>query len=224
VTPSPCAPPGRVRTIQSRFSPGALPIRPRPRWPWELGAERKPRNPAPWPRRSLKGIENPPPRPLKQVYASDVTLCIGALAWSGPVQCIVLCFDSMASVGDVYSSETEHKFRALSDDLVSLFAGSTARAKELAMIYQSLLKREALPANPTEVLEHLRKPLVELKRRLANSYAGARLAVSYDDLRNHGERWFGHDRWQRHMEAIDQHDPNVEMIVAGFSRTIPLLY
>ena len=130
----------------------------------------------------------------------------------------------MASVGDVYSSETEHKFRALSDDLVSLFAGSTARAKELAMIYQSLLKREALPANPTEVLEHLRKPLVELKRRLANSYAGARLAVSYDDLRNHGERWFGHDRWQRHMEAIDQHDPNVEMIVAGFSRTIPLLY
>ena len=159
--------------------------------------------------------------------ARDMTLCIGALTFCDtikPEPCIALCFDSLASCGDVYSSETEHKFRVLSDNLVCLFAGSTARAKELAMIYQGLLKHEPLPADPTGALEYLRKGPVELKRRLANSYAGARLAVSYDDLRQNGEAWFGHDRWQRHIEAIDKHDPNVEMIIAGFIGKVPLLY
>lgn len=90
-------------------------------------------------------------------------------------------------------------------------------------MYVDLLKREPLPNNPSDALDHLRKPLVQLKRRIANSYAGARLAVSYEDLRDKGEVWFGHERWQRHLDAIDSHDPNVEMVIAGFIGKTPLL-
>jgi hypothetical protein len=92
------------------------------------------------------------------------------------------------------------------------------------MLYVNLLKREPLPPDPADALAHLRKPLGDLKRRLADSYTQARLAVSYEQLRENGQKWFGDDRWQRHMEAVDQHDLNVDMIIAGFIGRIPVLY
>lgn len=158
-------------------------------------------------------------------HARDMTLCIGARA-SVPIPlspCIVLCFDTMVA-NEAFGSESEQKFRVLSDNLVSLYAGSPARAKELAMIYQSLLKTEPLPTDPALAIEFLRRPLAELKRRLANSYSQARLAVGYEELKDNGEKWFGTDRWQRHLQAIDQHDPNVQVIIAGFIGGTPVLY
>lgn len=172
------------------------------------------------------------PRPLKQRYhiwrswknrQEHMTLCIGALAMNpGPPgsKCIVLCFDSMVS-DEEFGSETEYKFRRLSHQLVALFADRPGRAKELALIYERHLKTVELTED--NVLEHLRGPLDELKRRIAESYIRRRLAISYDDLIKHGDEWVGADRKTKYLDDIDAHQLKVGLIIAGFIGETPVL-
>jgi 20S proteasome alpha/beta subunit len=171
-----------------------------------------------------------PARPLKQVYdtwwrAVDMTLCIGALAQvpSPMTPCVVLCFDYMGA-NDYWGSEGEYKLHVLSEELVALAAGSIAQTKELAMIYKDHLKRNPLSDNESEDLEQLRKPLSELKRRRAEAYVRRRLAVGYREFLANGARWFGEQYYDRYLAAIEKHQPNVEMILAGFSGRTRRLY
>jgi hypothetical protein len=152
-----------------------------------------------------------------------MTLCIGALA-SVPVPlepCIILCFDYKVS-NDAWGSESEYKFHVLNEELVALIAGSPAKGKELAGLYQAHLG--AVTLSKANGLNELRKPLFELKRRKAESYIWSRLAVSYQDFLVKGEKWFGKARVDRYLTAIEQHQPNVEMIIAGFIEGHPVLY
>ena len=145
----------------------------------------------------------------------DMTLCIGALAYEPvPAQfCIVLAFDYKVS-NDAWGSESEYKFHKLSDRMVALFAGSPARAKELALMYRDYLATTDL--KDATAREQLMEPYVAFKRRLANMYIGRKLAISYQDLLGHGEQWLGTQRWQKHLDAIERHDPKVHMVFAGF--------
>lgn len=165
---------------------------------------------------------------LKRVYdrwieARNMTLCIGALADQPmPLEhCIVLCFDYMVSVGDAYASETEYKFRRLSDELICMFAGSPSVAKEVALLYEGHLKRTDL--SEENLVEQLQIPLDRLKARQANSFIQRRLCISYRDLLDKGERWLGKERWEWYLNAIDAHSPRVELIIAGYVRESPVL-
>lgn len=149
-----------------------------------------------------------------------MTLCIGALAQAPGGQCIVLCFDSKVST-DEFSSESEYKFRRLSNQLVGLFADSPGRAKELALIYERYLKTVELTEE--NAVEHLRQPFSELKPRLANSYMQRKLAISYQQLLDRGDEWLGTEKKAKYLSDIDGHKPRVSVIVAGFLGQTPLL-
>ncbi len=150
-----------------------------------------------------------------------MTLCIGALAQAPGGQCIVLCFDSKVST-DEFSSESEYKFRRLSNQLVGLFSDSPGRAKELALIYERYLKTVELTEE--NAVEHLREPFSELKNRLANNYMQRKLAISYQQLLDRGDDWLGKELRLKYISDIAAHKPRVSLIVAGFLGQTPLLY
>jgi hypothetical protein len=141
-----------------------------------------------------------------------MTLCIGALTQERGQPRIVLCFDSKVSA-DEFSSETEYKLHRLDGQLVSMFAGSPGRAKELAWIYRVFLKEN--PLDKGTVIEQLREPITTFKRRLANAYLGRTIGLSYDDVLTKGAKWFGKD-FQRRLLALEEHPLCVDMIISGF--------
>lgn len=128
--------------------------------------------------------------------------------------CIVTCSDKMESA-DAYGSEILHKLQVLSPDLVSLFADSPSRAHELALLYQDYLQEH--PLKPSLIVEQLERPLVALKRRLAESYVGRRLGISYDDLLKDKANWGDY------LDRIEKHQLRVQLIIAGFIGTRPIM-
>jgi 20S proteasome alpha/beta subunit len=154
-----------------------------------------------------------------------MTLCIAARATvpSPLTPCIVLCFDYLAA-NDWWGSEGEYKFYVLSEQLVAMVAGAVAQTKELAHIYQAYLRTNKLSADDAEATKQLRIPLGELKSRTAESYVQRRLAVSYREFRKNGKKDFGPEVYYRYLAAIEKHQPNVEMIIAGFEGGTPRLY
>lgn len=151
-----------------------------------------------------------------------MTLCIGALGRASfpPSPCIVLCFDSKVSV-DEFSSESEYKFHVLSNQIVALFSDRPGRAKEFALIYERYLKTVELTEE--NALEKLRVPLAELKTRIADSYMQRCLAISYQQLLDHGDRWVGADKKAKYLSDIDAHQLKVGLIIAGFIGSVPIL-
>ncbi|MFZ1007827.1 MAG: hypothetical protein WAN65_13375 [Candidatus Sulfotelmatobacter sp.] len=156
-------------------------------------------------------------RDVEWFWRNDRTLCIGALAIDpGPTEeCIVLCADRKVSTPDwEFASETEYKFHALSPQFVALASDSLSQAKELADIYRFHLK--SVPLTAENVLEEMRKPPIVLKRRLANSYIGRCLGLSYDEWVKHGRDWFGDTIFERHEDTIAKHALRVQLLIAGF--------
>jgi hypothetical protein len=159
------------------------------------------------------------PEALKQVYdvwsgAVDMTLCIGALALDASAPCIVLAFDYKIA-GDEFGSESEYKFRVLSPQLVAMAADSVSRAKELSLLYRGYLEKTIL--NEVDVVNQLQEPVATFKRRLANSYIGRRLGLSYDEV------WAKRDQWQDYLDVIEKHPLRVQMVIAGFLDRTPVL-
>jgi 20S proteasome alpha/beta subunit len=152
-----------------------------------------------------------------------MTLCIGARAnVPSPLsKSLVFCFDFKVA-NDAWGSESEYKFHILSDQLLAMVAGSPAKAKELALMYEAHLKEVIL--SEATALEALRKPLADLKFRKADWYVRMRLGVSYLEFLNHGAAWFGSAITERYLASIESHQPNVEMIIGGFIDGAPVLY
>ena len=200
-------------------SPGYFPIHPAP------PPVNHPPHPSEYSQPGWRRLPIRIPQPLKQRWYAqqDMTLCIGALALNdGDISPrIVLCFDYKVS-NDYWGSEGEYKFRALGDCMVSLMAGSPARARELNLLYEEYLSVTTLTA--PEAVEQLRAPLITLKRRLAESYVSRRLGFSYADFLANGEAWLGQYRRDQYISAIENHQPNVEMILAGFIGQKPVIY
>jgi 20S proteasome alpha/beta subunit len=153
-----------------------------------------------------------------------MTLCIGALAQipSPHSQCIVLCFDSLRSGGDDFSSEGEYKFHTLSPQIVALYAGRITRAKELTTIYQHHLSTVELTLESLQ--DTLTAPLSIIKKRHANAYIQRKLAISYDDLLKNGEQWLGKELCGECVAAIAANELGVDMIFAGFVGGEPVLF
>lgn len=163
-----------------------------------------------------------PPFPSDDVHPAmlrepedNMTLCIAALARDDDNSfCIVTCSDKLES-NDLWGSETLHKVQSLSPDLLSLFADSPARAKELQLLYEEYLL--AHPLQSSNVVQQLEHPLIMLKRRLAESYVGRRLGISYAELLQ------DKDKWTDYIEKIGRHSLKVSLIIAGFLGTRPIL-
>jgi hypothetical protein len=144
-----------------------------------------------------------------------VTICIGALARDEDnSQVIVTCSDKMISNAS-YGSETQHKVQFLSDQLYALFSDSPARAKELELLFQDHLKSVSLTRS--NLLEELEKPIVKLKRRLADSYTGRKLGVPYQYLLDNRHAW------SDYVDSISKHRLRVGLIIAGFVEDQPVL-
>jgi hypothetical protein len=150
-----------------------------------------------------------------------MTICIGALAHDNGLPRIVMCCDSKVSTeGDEFSSETEYKIHPLNGHLISMFAGSPGRAKELAMIYREYLDTHDLEER--RVVEQLREPISSFKRRLANAYLGRTLGLSYDEVLAKGGKWFGKE-FQRRLLILEDHPIRVDLVIAGFIGPFPVL-
>src|SRR5581483_2281836 len=144
-----------------------------------------------------------------------MTLCIGALMRHDYGDRIGLCFDTKISATDgEYASETQYKFRFLSDEICCLFAGKVSMAKELALAYEDHLRQVAL--TPHNLVEELQKPVFRIKRRLAETYVQRRWAVSYVEFRKQGAGWLGEHDHRHHLRVIEKHKLGVELIFAGF--------
>lgn len=65
---------------------------------------------------------------------------------------------------------------------------------------------------------------MEFKRQRAEMYIRMTLAVAYSEFLRDGEKWLGKEGFERRVAAIDEHQPKVEMIIAGFIEGPPLLF
>jgi hypothetical protein len=143
-----------------------------------------------------------------------MTLCLGVLAQDAAFPRIGLCFDKKVS-NNAFGSESEHKVHLLSDQLVSMFADSPSRAKELALIYQDHLRKH--PLTPRNAIGTLRRPLGILKRELAEGYVGSRLGLSYREVLSSGLTG------QKVIDRIEKNPLRVQIIIAGFIGPFPVL-
>ena len=167
----------------------------------------------PLPSKQIQRVFNPA---LLEESEEDMTLCIAALARDEDNSfCIVTCSDKLES-NEQLGSEIAHKFLVLSPDLFGLYSDSPARAKELQTYYQEHFKTHSL--EPSNMAQQLEVPLTQLKRRLAESYVGRRLGISYAELLKNRKKWADY------LENIERHKLGVDLLVGGFVGTRPLLY
>ncbi len=116
------------------------------------------------------------------------------------------------------SSETEVKIEPLSDQLVSLFAGSPTKAKELNLLYKAYLQTHDL--TEPDLTEQLMEPVEKLRLRMADSYVQRKIGMKYAEF----IAKFEDSTWkQGHLTNIDKHCLRTDLIIAGFIGAIPVL-
>jgi 20S proteasome alpha/beta subunit len=114
-----------------------------------------------------------------------MTLCIAAFSTVGwdenknPLTNIVLCSD-MRIETPVAGSETANKMQKIGQNWAAMIAGNVSRAHELLSIYCADLPHDPIPE--TQILDTLRVPPQKLKRRLAEEYVQATVAMPYDQF------------------------------------------
>jgi hypothetical protein len=173
-----------------------------------------------------KYIYDPPLQRRKEMYDAhygykDMTLCIGALAIDDEgLPCIVLCHDHMVAV-DEFGSESEHKFRMLSKQMVVLFAGVPGHAKELGLIYQEYLSSTVLKIET--LAQQLKIPISDFKKNRADSFFGTKMGLTYQEILDNGSRWFGETYQKELLSGLADRPLGVELIIAGFVKEHPVL-
>lgn len=114
---------------------------------------------------------------------SEMTLCIAAFAneWekSNSKMSAFFCSDARIETSAT-SSETEFKFRKLGEQWVGMFAGTVSRAYELMDLYTAHFN--TTPSNALTVVNDLRDPPQQMKKRLANEYVSSVTGLSFDDF------------------------------------------
>lgn len=68
-----------------------------------------------------------------------------------------------------------------------------------------------------EVVRQLEEPLIKLKHRLAESYVGRRLGISYAEVLGDTQKW------AEYLDQINKHPLRISLIIAGFIGRDPVL-
>jgi hypothetical protein len=117
----------------------------------------------------------------------DMTLCIAAFSarledsdWLTSIHFLADHRVETHSSG----SETEYKFRKVCDGWAGMLAGNVARAIELLGIYGSFLNDEI--TNSPQLINELREPPSQMKRRLASQYISALTGIPFDMFMDKG--------------------------------------
>jgi hypothetical protein len=119
----------------------------------------------------------------------DMTLCIAAFSadWTseeGFKTRINFCSDSRIET-NATGSETEFKFRKVTDHWAALFAGNVGRALELLRLYTYHFADS--PVDESSVLAEIRIPPQQFKKQLAGEYVANLTGLSFDVFTNQGQ-------------------------------------
>jgi hypothetical protein len=178
--------------------------------------------------RRLGQIRKPWPSPLPVKHRrypewdTDMTVCIAAASILNEDPLLVLCADMMGST-DFSSAETTWKYRPVGKGFHALLSGPTSNAREMvSACHQELLKNP--PVTMAEAIKALRTAVGEYKNILAEAHIQSRLGVSYEEFRkNDGSQW-PEDLYRDLLLEIKNSYSNVELIVAGFLNSKPVIY
>jgi 20S proteasome alpha/beta subunit len=130
-------------------------------------------------------------RPIKQrrlPEREDMTLCIAAIAQDYTEHhfeaSFVFCSDTRVET-QTTGSDTEFKFHKVTNEWAAMVAGDVGRAQELLSMYSSYLTGKLF--DPNTVLDELRVPAQELKKKLSNEYIANTTGLSFDDFVTRGK-------------------------------------
>lgn len=126
-----------------------------------------------------------------------------------------MCSDSMIST-DWTGAEHGYKMVPLEHNFMALTAGPVDRIRELIELYRKSMA-EVMPMAFTKAkaLECFRKPLGQLKRRLAEAHLQARIGIGYDDFLREGQNQLPPDLFSELFRDIHAFTSGVELIIVG---------
>jgi len=113
-----------------------------------------------------------------------MTLCIAARCCDKVQEMnTICCFDTRIETATT-GAETGFKFRKVAKDWAAMLAGNVGRAEELIRMYTNHLADKDL--NQKVVIDELRIPAQEFKRKLIDEYIQSMVGLSYADFLANG--------------------------------------
>ena len=150
---------------------------------------------------------------------SDMTVGIAvACDWNNTPK-IVMCSDFLISSG-IGSVDNYQKCWVLKNGWYSAWSGEKSAINILGKHYVNYLSGVSAISDEN-ISTHLRQPLQNRKRELANEFVQSKFAMSYEDFLKTGKENFPEETYRRTLEYISRIELEAEAIIAGFADGTP---
>jgi 20S proteasome alpha/beta subunit len=162
------------------------------------------------------------PRPFKKrripVWRESVTLCIAAACQDRGKIRIVVSTDWRVE-NSSFGAEIQDKLYWIGDDWAVLIAGRITRAIELVDTYAEYfrgLREKNIKLTDTTLIDHVKKPPITQKYKIANEYVGALLGVSYKDFLTNGKQILPEKQFEEIVADIQRLDMGCQLLLCSF--------
>ena len=147
-----------------------------------------------------------------------MTLCIAAGAKDRGKLRIVISSDWRIE-NSLSGAEIQDKLYWIGDEWAVLIAGTITRAIELVDTYAEYfrgLKEKKIKITDTTILDHVKKPPITQKYKIANEYVGALLGMSYKDFLTNGKQILPQKQFEEIIADIQRLDLGCQLILCSF--------
>lgn len=147
-----------------------------------------------------------------------MTLCIAAAAEDRGRLRIVISSDWRIE-NSSSGAEIQDKLYWIGDEWAVLIAGTITRAIELVDTYAEYfrgLRERNIKITDTTILDHVKKPPITQKYKIANEYVGALLGMTYKDFLTNGKQILPHKQFDEIVSDIQRLDLDCQLILSSF--------
>lgn len=147
-----------------------------------------------------------------------MTLCIAAAGEDRGKLRIVISSDWRIE-NSSSGAEIQDKLYWIGDEWAVLIAGTITRAIELVDTYAEYfrsLKEKKIKITDTTLLDHMKKPPIAQKYKIANEYVGALLGMTYKDFLTNGKQILPEKQFEEIIADIQRLDLGCQLLLCSF--------
>ncbi len=164
------------------------------------------------------------PKPIRHkkrripVWRESVTLCIAAACQSKGKPRIVVSSDWRVE-NPSFSAEIQDKLYWVQDEWAVLIAGTVSSAIELVNTYAryfTAFKGKNIELTNTNIVDHVRRPLILQKNKVANAYVGKLLGITYKEFLATGKERLPEKKFADIVSNIEDLELDCQLILCTF--------
>jgi len=152
------------------------------------------------------------------VWRESVTLCIAASGQDRSKPRIVISSDWRIE-NPSFSAEIQDKLYWAGDEWAILIAGTVSSAIELVNTYAryfTALKEKGAALTNTNIIDHLKKPPILQKNKIADAYVGQLLGISYKEFLATAKERLPEKQFAEILTNIEDLDLQCQLILCSF--------